>query len=53
MGEISLNFDSIWSNAVDIIESMWPIFVIPLGIVFGFGILSKIIKEIRGAIGGA
>jgi hypothetical protein len=53
MGSLSLNFDSIWSQAVQIINNMWPIFAIPLGVVFGFGILAKIIREIRSAVGSA
>ncbi len=50
MGSLDLSFDTIWTNAVDIINSLWPILAIPLGIVFGFGILGKIIKEIKTAV---
>ena len=45
-----LDFSAIWTNATSIITSLWPIFAIPLGFVFGFGILGKIIKEIRSAV---
>jgi hypothetical protein len=51
-GSIDLDFASVWENATQIINQMWPIFAIPLGVVFGFGILAKIIKEIRSAVGG-
>lgn len=47
---LDLDFSAIWSNAIDIINSLWPILAIPLGVVFGFGILGKIIKEIKSAV---
>lgn len=50
MGSLNLDFAQIWTNAVDIINSLWPIMAIPLGVVFGFGILGKIIKEVRSAV---
>jgi hypothetical protein len=52
MGSLSLDFTSVWANATEIINSLWPIFAIPLGIVFGFGLMGKIIKEIKSAVGG-
>lgn len=51
MESLSLDFGSIWTQAVDIINNMWIVFAIPLGVVFGFAILAKIVKEIRGAVG--
>jgi hypothetical protein len=30
---------------------MWLVFVIPLGIVLGFAILGRIIKEVKSALG--
>jgi hypothetical protein len=53
MGSLSLDFDSIWTQAVAIINNLWVIFAIPLGVVFGFAILAKIIREIRSAVGSA
>ena len=53
LDSLSLDFSTIWSQAISIINSMWAIFAIPLGIVFGFGILAKIIKEVKSAVGGA
>lgn len=50
MGSLNLDFAGIWDNAIEIINSLWPILAIPLGVVFGFGILGKIIKEIKGAV---
>ena len=48
---LSLSFTAIFSQAISIINSLWPIFAIPLGLVFGFGILSKIVKEIKASLG--
>lgn len=50
---IDLDFAQIWANASSIINSLWPVFSIPLGIVFGFGIIGKIISEIRSSLGRA
>lgn len=50
MGSLDLDFSSIWTQAIDIINSLWPILAIPLGVVFGFGILGKIIREIKSAV---
>ena len=50
---LSLDFTDIFTQAVSIINSLWPIFAIPLGLVFGFGILAKIVKEIKSSLGGA
>jgi hypothetical protein len=47
---LSLSFSEIFTQAVSIINSLWPIFAIPLGLVFGFGILGKIVKEIKSSL---
>lgn len=46
---ISLNFDGMLNNASTIINGLWPVFVVPIGIALGMGLLSKIIGEIRKA----
>lgn len=46
---LSLDFSSVLSNAGEIINSLWPVFVLPVGIALGIGLLSKIIAEIRKA----
>jgi hypothetical protein len=49
---ISLSFESIWPTVNTIVNNMWVLFAVPLGMVFAFGILGKIIKEVRSAVGG-
>ena len=46
---ISLNFDGMLENASTIINGLWPVFVVPIGIALGMGLLGKIIGEIRKA----
>lgn len=50
--DINLDFSAVWTQASTIINSLWPVLAIPVGLIFGFGILGKIIKEIRSAVGG-
>ena len=40
MGSLDLSFDSIWDNAISIINSLWPILAIPLGIDVGWAAVS-------------
>ncbi len=46
---LSLDFTSLLSQAGTIINNLWPVFIIPVGIALGMGLLSKIISEIRKA----
>jgi hypothetical protein len=46
---LSLDFTSLLSQAGQIINNLWPVFIIPVGIALGMGLLSKIISEIRKA----
>jgi hypothetical protein len=46
---LSLNFNGMLGQAGDIINGLWPVFVLPVGIALGMGLLSKIIGEIRKA----
>lgn len=49
---MSLSLDSavVWSQASDFVNNLWPIFIIPMGIIFGVGLLNFILKTIRGAL---
>lgn len=46
---LSLDFSDMLGQAGDIINGLWPVFVLPVGIALGMGLLSKIIGEIRKA----
>jgi len=46
---LSLNFDGMLTQAGTIINGLWPVFVVPIGIALGMGLLGKIIGEIRKA----
>jgi len=46
---LSLDFSGVMSQAGTIINSLFPVFVIPVGLALGIGLLSKIIAEIRKA----
>jgi hypothetical protein len=46
---LSLDFGGMLAQAGSIINGLWPVFVFPIGIALGMGLLSKIIGEIRKA----
>jgi hypothetical protein len=46
---LSLNFDGLLGQAGAIINGLWPVFIVPVGIALGMGLLGKIIGEIRKA----
>ncbi len=46
---LSLDFSGMLSQAGSIINGLWPVFVLPVGIALGMGLLSKIISEVRKA----
>lgn len=46
---LSLDFNDMLSQAGTIINGLWPVFIVPVGIALGMGLLSKIISEIRKA----
>lgn len=48
---ISLSFDALWPTVNDIVNNLWLAFAVPLGVIFGFAILKRIIREVRGAFG--
>jgi len=46
---LSLDFTGLLGQAGAIINGLWPVFILPVGIALGMGLLSKIIAEIRRA----
>jgi hypothetical protein len=46
---LSLDFSGMLAQAGSIINGLWPVFVLPVGIALGMGLLSKIISEVRKA----
>jgi hypothetical protein len=46
---LSLDFTGMLAQAGSIINGLWPVFVFPIGIALGMGLLGKIIGEIRKA----
>lgn len=48
---ITLNFDSLWPTVNNIVNNLWLAFAVPLGVIFGFAILKRIIAEVRRAFG--
>lgn len=47
MSSLSIDFTAMINNAFLLINSLWPVFVLPLGFALGFGLLSKIMAEVR------
>lgn len=51
MLDISLDFAPIWTMVNQILPGLWTVFAIPLGVVFAFGLLEKILGAVKGALG--
>jgi len=47
---LNLDFSSIWTQASDFVNNLFPILVIPLGMILGVGILGFIMKAVKQAI---
>lgn len=47
---ISLDFGSLLDNAGMIINALFPVFILPVGIALGMGILGWIVTEIRKSV---
>lgn len=47
MSTLSLDFTQLIDVAFSIVNSLWPLFVVPIGFMFGFALVSWIISEIR------
>ena len=49
---ISLDFNSLINMAFQIINALWPLFVVPMGFLFGLRLIGWIMDEIRASIPG-
>jgi hypothetical protein len=49
---ISLDFEALIDMAFQIINALWPIFVVPMGFLFGLRLIGWIMDEIRNSIPG-
>jgi hypothetical protein len=52
MSTLSLDFSSLINVAFEIINSLWPLFVVPMGFLFGLRLIGWIMDEIRSSIPG-
>lgn len=48
----SLDFSGVWTQASDFINNLWPVFVVPLGLILGAAVMSTIVKQIKKALPG-
>lgn len=49
---ISLDFNALINIAFQIINALWPLFVVPMGFLFGLRLIGWIMEEIRSSIPG-
>lgn len=49
---LSIDMSQVITQAYSIVNSMWPIFIVPLGLILGFSLLHKIFNLVKGAFGG-
>jgi|GEM_PF-2847531 hypothetical protein len=49
---ISLDFNALINIAFQIINALWPLFVVPMGFLFGLRLIGWIMEEIRASIPG-
>lgn len=47
---LSLDFTALIDMAFDIINQLWPLFVVPLGFMFGLALIGWLIAEVRKAV---
>ena len=52
VSSISLDFNALIDMAFQIINSLWPWFVVPMGFLFGLRLIGWIMNEIRASIPG-
>ena len=50
MPDLSLDFQKVWTGAADFVNALWPIFVIPLGLILGAALLNFVMRAVRGAL---
>jgi hypothetical protein len=51
MLSIDIDFSPIWNMVNQILPSLWVVFAVPLGVIFAFGLLDKIMGAVKGALG--
>jgi hypothetical protein len=49
---INIPVDSIFSTASTIVNSLFPVYIIPVGITLGIGILGVIVRAFQGVVRG-
>jgi hypothetical protein len=49
---LSIDMSNVITQAFTIVNQLWPIFVIPLGLILGFSLLRKIFDLVKGAFAG-
>jgi hypothetical protein len=47
---ISLDFTALIDMAFQIINSLWPLFIVPMGLMFGLALIGWIIAEVKKSI---
>lgn len=47
---MSLDFTLVFTNAYEFVNNMWPIMVIPIGLLLGVGILNFIVRALKSAL---
>jgi hypothetical protein len=51
MPSLSLDFTAMLTIAFQLMNGLWPVFVYPLALAVGIGLLGKIIAEVRSLLG--
>ena len=49
---LSLDFNALINIAFQIINALWPLFVVPMGFLFGLRLIGWIMEEIKMAVPG-
>jgi hypothetical protein len=49
---LSLDFNALITIAFQIINALWPLFVVPMGFLFGLRLIGWIMEEIKTAVPG-
>ena len=49
---LSLDFNALITIAFQIINALWPLFVVPMGFLFGLRLIGWIMEEIKMAVPG-
>jgi hypothetical protein len=49
---LSLDFNALITIAFQIINALWPLFVVPMGFLFGLRLIGWIMEEIKSAVPG-